>query len=120
MASLPGSPLASPITSPPPTFEIKLDFLSESLEQLLPEKVEEPIQELPPKKSRKRKSPSGHKAKKIRNVEEQDFEPSKKKKIKARKKHSITKVDLAEIFKLEEILKIKNISQDEDEYVDIL
>jgi len=148
MASLPGSPLATPVLSLP-TYEIKLDFLSESLEQLLPNteqkekiiKTEQPIQPIQtpiqPKKdkTRKRKSPSSSsiKTKKMRNEEEElDFDPitiqnkdNKKKKLKTtttttRKKSAMMKIDLAEIFKLEEILKIKNVSQDEDEYVDIL
>jgi len=139
MASLPGSPLASPVISIP-TYEIKLDFLSESLEQLLPSspteepeiKIEESIEEstdttqYPPfqskkEKQRKRKSPSV-KTKKILSEDEVEIDPiitNRKKKAKTRKKSSL-KVDLAEIFKLEEILKIKNVSQDEDEYVDIL
>jgi len=134
ISSLPGSPLASPPTSSP-SYEIKLDFLSASLENLLRSPIEHEITKVEQtievtkqmkksEKNRKRKSPNvlQSKSKKDRFNSVQDCNstllPNKKKKVKSRKKPK--RVDLAEIFKLEEILKIKNVSQEEDEYVDIL
>jgi len=131
ISSLPGSPLASPVRSSP-NYEIKLDFLSESFEQVLPtpieeitiQKIENTIHEgiivVAPNKEKPRKRKNGS-SKKTRIESEQDCDstPNKKKKVKSRKKSKKAQ-DLAEIFKLEEILKIKNVSQEEDEYVDIL
>ena len=140
MSSLPGSPLSSPMMLTP-NYEIKLDFLSESYEQLLPAPLpeitnvgsslfeqtkEKPMRTKP---ERKRKNSSSNKvckqeSKPIGGAQGLGLAPVyKKKKVKFTRKRSSKKMipnNLDEIFKLEEILKIKNVSHEEDEIVDIL
>jgi len=129
ISSLPGSPLASSPSTPSPNYEIKLDFLSASLENLLPTSIEpeeitkvieETTQIEKREKNRKRKASNTllSRSKKERFNSTVQEDSTKKKKVKSRKKSK--RPNLEEIFKLEEILKIKNVSQEEDEYVDIL
>jgi hypothetical protein len=137
-SSLPGSPTAdSPASQSSPSMELKYTYLSSSsFEDLFHSSIEEvpkvitiEQQSSDLSKPKKRKSTKSKKetmqpstttitsaepkTKKRRTNTKENTKPRKR----TSKKKSIAN---SELFKLEQILKIKNVSQDEDEDVDIL